>query len=72
MADDTPDPIASTAAFRAFSAGGRKADGSGGADPATDGFAGDEPARRRPSPLVFVTAILLLVALAAGILAFAL
>ena len=30
------------------------------------------PTRRRPSPLVFVTAILVLVALAAGILAFAL
>lgn len=55
MADDRTDPIANTAAFRAFSAG----------DPA-------EPVRRRPSTLVYVTAILALVALAVGVLAVAL
>jgi len=59
MADDKPDPIANTAAFRAFSA---------------DDPGGGEPARRKPkpSPLVFVTAIVLLVALVLGVLAFAL
>ena len=57
MADDNTDPIASTAAFRAFSAAGP-------ADP--------EPTRRRPSTLVFVTAIVALVALVLGVLAFAL
>jgi hypothetical protein len=58
MADDKPDPIANTAAFRAFSAN----------------ESGGEPARPKPkpNPLVFVTAIVLLVALVLGILAFAL
>ncbi len=58
MADDKPDPIANTAAFRAFSA-----DEHGG-----------EPARHKPtrSPMLFVTTIVLLVALVLGILAFAL
>ena len=57
MADDKTDPIASTAAFRAFSASGP---------------AGEAPARRRPGAVVFVTAILVLVALVLGVLAFAL
>jgi hypothetical protein len=58
MADDKPDPIANTAAFRAFSAGEHSS----------------EPVRRKPTPnpLVFVTAIVLLVALVLGVLAFAL
>jgi len=57
MADDKTDPIASTAAFRAFSANGQ---------------ANAEPARRRPSTLVLVTTILALGALVVGVLAFAL
>jgi len=61
MADETSDPIASTAAFRAFSAGDSGGD-HGGAD----------PARRRPSTLVTATAIVLLAAIVLGILVAAL
>ncbi len=57
MAEETPDPIANTAAFRAFSA---------------DDQAGAEPIRRRPSTLVLVTAIVLLAALVLGVVATAL
>lgn len=57
MPDDTNDPIASTAAFRAFS---------------DDELGGAEPTRRRPSPLVYVTSIVLLAALVLGVLAYAL
>lgn len=58
MADETPDPIASTAAFRAFSSDGDRA--------------GDQPGYRKPTFVVFVTAIVLLFALLLGVLAFAL
>ncbi|HEY3261313.1 MAG TPA: hypothetical protein VGJ95_13775 [Pseudonocardiaceae bacterium] len=54
MADDRVDPIASTGAFRAFSA---------------DRHADDAPTGRRPSTLVVVTAIVALAALVVGILA---
>ena len=57
MADETSNPIASTDAFRAFSA---------------DSPSRSEPQARRPSTLVYLTSIVLLVALVLGILAFAL
>jgi len=54
MADETSDPIANTAQFRAFSADDQ------------------ESTSRRPSLLVWLTAVVLLVALVGGALAFAL
>lgn len=56
MADQTRDSIASTGAFRAFS--------SDGSDDATE----EIMTGRRPSPLVYVTAIVLLAALVLGVL----
>jgi hypothetical protein len=55
MADETPEPIADTAAFRAFSA--------------SDDAATTQPAQRRPSALIWVTAVVVLVAMVAAILA---
>jgi len=60
MADERYDPIASTAAFRAFSDN----DGSGSS--------GGGSARRGPGTLVYITAIVALAALVLGVLAFAL
>lgn len=57
MAHENPEPIANTAAFRAFN---------------TSGSSSDEPATRRPSPIVWLTAVVLLIALIGGVLAFAL
>lgn len=59
MPDDRPEPIADTAAFRAFSAGDQNSNHAGrGAAQA-----------RRPSAFVWITAVVVLVAMVAAILA---
>jgi hypothetical protein len=60
MADETPEPIADTAAFRAFSSAGQDTAGQDSVGRAT---------QRRPSMLVWVTAVVVLVAMLAAVLA---
>ena len=68
MADDRHDPIASTAAFRAFSDNGASSVGGSG----VRGSGSGQPTRRRPGAVVYVTATVALAAILLGVLAIAL